>query len=135
MQLSETEFIENVNEVFTKANKLVVPLDFLSHLMKNVVSIFQPGKNFFFFENTVLNAVIWAECYWSQVTFNKYLQYELERWRIEPHIRGLNSTSFKQLVYWFSLNFLLFDDNVIYLIHCPKCSYLGRVLLATSNIQ
>ena len=44
MNISEAEFIENINQAFTKANKSVAPLDLMSNLMKDVVSTFQPGR-------------------------------------------------------------------------------------------
>ena len=44
MKLSEEEFVENINKAFMKANKSIAPLGSMSHIMKNIVSTFQPGK-------------------------------------------------------------------------------------------
>ena len=44
MQLSDSEFVENLNEAFTRANKSVISVNALSDLIKNVMSTVQPGK-------------------------------------------------------------------------------------------
>jgi len=44
MQLSDSEFVENLNEAFTKPNNSLIPVNALADLMKNVMSTIQPGK-------------------------------------------------------------------------------------------